>query len=99
MQSSASEHLAPTPRAWRTTFSILWICQTGMFIAFQSSLPFIALYIQELGVPDQAAAAGWAGIINGLALAVYAVMNVIWGAVSDKWGLKSGLIRAQLFAA
>jgi MFS transporter, DHA1 family, multidrug resistance protein len=99
MQSTTSEPHAPTPRAWRTTFSILWICQTGMFIAFQSSLPFIALYIQELGVPDQAGAAAWAGAINGAALAVYAVMNVIWGAVSDRWGLKAGLIRAQLFAA
>jgi DHA1 family multidrug resistance protein-like MFS transporter len=99
MQSSTSEQSPPTPRAWRTTFSILWICQTGMFIAFQSSLPFIALYIQELGVPDQAGAAAWAGAINGAALAVYAVMNVVWGAVSDRWGLKAGLIRAQLFAA
>jgi len=99
MQSPISEPDAPNPRAWRTTFSILWICQTGMFIAFQSSLPFIALYIQELGVPDQAGAAAWAGAINGAALAVYAIMNVIWGAVSDRWGLKSGLIRAQIFAA
>jgi MFS family permease len=70
-----------------------------MFIAFQSSLPFIALYIQELGVPDQAGAAAWAGAINGAALAVYAIMNVIWGAVSDRWGLKAGLIRAQVFGA
>ncbi|MFN0069904.1 MAG: MFS transporter [Chloroflexota bacterium] len=104
MQSpSSSPHQADpsaqSPRSWRTTFGILWICQTGMFIAFQSSLPFIALYIQELGVPDQAASAAWAGAINGAALAVYAVMNVIWGAVSDRWGLKAGLIRAQLFAA
>ena len=99
MQSPSAEPAAPSPRAWRTTFSILWVCQTGMFIAFQSSLPFIALYIQELGVPDQAGAAAWAGAINGVALAVYAIMNVIWGAVSDRWGLKSGLIRAQIFAA
>ena len=98
-EQHASDSRAPTPRSWRTTFSILWTCQTGMFIAFQSSLPFIALYIQELGVPDQAGAAAWAGAINGAALAVYAVMNVVWGAVSDRWGLKGGLIRAQLFAA
>ncbi|HEX3245645.1 MAG TPA: MFS transporter [Chloroflexota bacterium] len=104
MQSSTQTHHAAdppvsNPRSWRTTFSILWICQTGMFIAFQSSLPFIALYIQQLGVPDQSGAAAWAGAINGAALAVYAVMNVVWGALSDRWGLKGGLIRSQLFAA
>jgi MFS transporter, DHA1 family, multidrug resistance protein len=95
----APDPVAPDSRSWRTSFSILWICQTGMFIAFQSSLPFIALYIQQLGVPDQAGAAAWAGAINGAALAVYAVMNVVWGALSDRWGLKGGLIRSQLFAA
>lgn len=102
MQSQFPPSHASTPpsaRSWRTTFAILWTCQTGMFIAFQSSLPFIALYIQELGVPDQAGAAAWAGAINGAALFIYAVMNVVWGAVSDRWGLKAGLIRAQLFAA
>lgn len=89
---------ASSARSWRITFGILWLCHTGMFIAFQMSLPFISLYIQELGVPDQAQAAAWAGAINGSALAVYAIMNVVWGAVSDRWGLKTGLIRANLFA-
>jgi hypothetical protein len=43
-----------------------------------------SLYVQQLGVIDKGAAAGWAGLINGLSTAVVSVMNPIWGCAADR---------------
>jgi DHA1 family multidrug resistance protein-like MFS transporter len=82
---------------WRKPYAVVLACHAGVFLAFSAAFPFISLYVQQLGVVDKGAAAGWAGLINGLSTAVVSVMNPIWGSAADRWGAKVGLVRSLAF--
>src|SRR5215207_1261581 len=84
---------------WRLSFAALWSCLTVTFLGLSGAMPFMTLYLQDLGASSRAEAAAWAGLINGAALFIFAVMNVIWGAAADRWGLKTGMVRSLGFAA
>jgi MFS family permease len=73
---------------------VVLACHAGVFLAFSAAFPFMALYVQQLGVADRAAAAGWAGLINGVSTAMVSVMNPVWGSAADRWGAKVGLVRS-----
>lgn len=88
---------AATVRHW-VPFSILWLCHTGTFFAFSASMPFLPLYLQEIGVEDRADAAAWAGAIGAVSMIVFAGMNVFWGAMADRAGMKLGLVRSLFLA-
>jgi DHA1 family multidrug resistance protein-like MFS transporter len=84
---------------WRLSFAALWSCLTVTFLGLSGAMPFMTLYLQDLGASSRTEAAAWAGVINGSSLAIFALMNVIWGAAADRWGLKTGLVRSLGFAA
>ena len=81
---------------WRRPYAIVLACHAGVFLAFSAAFPFMSLYVQQLGVADRGAAAGWAGLINGTSTAMVAVMNPVWGSAADRWGAKAGLVRSLL---
>ncbi|HEV7664669.1 MAG TPA: MFS transporter [Chloroflexota bacterium] len=83
-----------TPSGWRRPYAVVLACHAGVFLAFSAAFPFMSLYVQQLGVADRQAAAGWAGLINGLSTAMVAVMNPLWGSAADRWGAKAGLVRS-----
>ncbi len=61
-------------------------------------VPFMPLYVQQLGVEDAGSAALWAGIINGASGATMALVAPLWGRLSDRMGRKIMLLRATLTA-
>jgi DHA1 family multidrug resistance protein-like MFS transporter len=81
-------------RTWRRPYYVVLACHAGVFLAFSAAFPFMALYVQQLGVGDRQVAATWAGLINGLSTAMVAVMNPVWGSAADRWGAKAGLVRS-----
>lgn len=84
-------------RSWRIAFGLVWLCTTSTFMVFAAAIPFMTLYLQELG-QDRTGAAAWAGAINAVSLAIIGAMNMVWGVVADRWGTKLGLIRSQVFS-
>src|SRR5215204_953276 len=83
----------------RLSFSVLLISQLLATTAFMFVVPFMPLYVQQLGVPDAANAAAWAGFINGASGASMALVAPLWGRLSDRLGRKLMLLRATLAAA
>jgi len=65
-------------------------------VAFDLTQPFIPLYIRELGVTDLADAAFWAGLVAGVAPLCSAVTGPFWGAMADRFGLKTMVLRALI---
>jgi DHA1 family multidrug resistance protein-like MFS transporter len=80
--------------SWRRPYAVILACHAGVFLAFSAAFPFMSLYVQQLGVLDRGAAAGWAGLINGVSTALVAVVNPLWGSAADRWGAKLGLVRS-----
>src|SRR5262245_47191450 len=59
-------------------------------------MPFLARYIQELGVTDTGEVALWTGITLGVTPALAALCAPLWGRVGDRFGNKLLVQRALL---
>ncbi len=81
------------------SFTLLLMSQLLATTAFMFVVPFMPLYVQELGVEDPGRAAAWAGFINGASGATMALVAPLWGRLSDRLGRKLMLLRATLTAA
>jgi MFS transporter, DHA1 family, multidrug resistance protein len=64
------------------------------FTGFTLVMPFLPLYIQELGVTDVAEIAMWSGLILGATPTVTAISAPFWGRVGDRYGSKVLVIRS-----
>jgi MFS transporter, DHA1 family, multidrug resistance protein len=83
----------------RLSFGVLLVSQLLATTAFMFVVPFMPLYVQQLGVEDPESAAAWAGFINGASGATMAIVAPLWGKLSDRLGRKLMLLRATLAAA
>ncbi len=64
------------------------------FAGFTLVMPFLPLYIRELGVSDVADIALWTGLTLGATPAVTAISAPLWGRVGDRYGSKILVIRS-----
>ncbi|MFN2446956.1 MAG: MFS transporter [Vicinamibacterales bacterium] len=68
-------------------------CGIG-FTGFTLVMPFLPLYISELGVTDVGEVALWTGLTLGATPAVTAVSAPLWGRVGDRYGSKLLVVRS-----
>jgi DHA1 family multidrug resistance protein-like MFS transporter len=66
------------------------------FTGFTLVMPFLARYIQELGVTDTGEVALWTGLTLGVTPAVVALCAPLWGRVGDRFGNKLLVQRSLL---
>ncbi|XAH24082.1 MFS transporter [Xylophilus sp. GW821-FHT01B05] len=77
----------------------LYVCLFGSFttgVAMTLLLPFLPLYLEQLGVQGHAALAQWSGIAFGATFLTAALTAPLWGRLADRYGRKLMLIRASL---
>ena len=76
----------------------LWVSLFGSFttlVGMTLLLPFLPLYIEHLGVTDQAAIVQWSGIAYGATFLTAGLAAPVWGYLADRYGRKLMLIRAS----
>ncbi|ONG54023.1 MFS transporter [Pseudoroseomonas deserti] len=86
-------------RHWRRN---MYVCLFGSFTnvtAMTLLLPFLPLYVEQLGVQGHAAIVQWSGIAYGITFLGAGLMAPVWGKVADLYGRKLILIRACLAMA
>lgn len=59
-------------------------------------MPFLPLYVQELGVTDPAEAAFWSGLALSVSPLLAALLAPVWGAAADRFGRKPMFARSLL---
>jgi MFS family permease len=59
-----------------------------VFAGFAAVVPFLSLYVRELGVHNDADAAFWGGWLIGVATLVAGLMAPVWGRMADRYGYK-----------
>ncbi len=87
----AGETVAPRRRPWRLSPEDAWrrelyVVMFAVFAAFTGFtfvMPFLSLYVTQLGVSSQADAALWAG-------ALFGVTPLLWGALAPFWSRLAG---------
>ena len=82
--------------AGRLSFVVLLVSQLAATAGFMFVMPFMPLYVQQLGVESAGRAAAWAGLLNTATAATMALTAPLWGRLADRFGPKSMLLRATL---
>jgi len=83
-------------RFWRRN---LFVCFVGSFTtvaAMTLLLPFLPLYVEQLGVRGNAAIVQWSGVAYGATFLAAALVAPLWGHLADRYGRKLMLVRASL---
>lgn len=79
---------------WKRTLLILWIADFFCAMGMSLILPFLPLYIEQLGVHQTQAVERWTGWIFASQFIVAVIFQPLWGSVADKYGRKVMLLRA-----
>ena len=79
---------------WKRTLMILWIADFFGAMGMSLILPFLPLYIEQLGVHSTQAVERWTGWIFASQFIVSVIFQPIWGSMADKYGRKVMLLRA-----
>jgi MFS transporter, DHA1 family, multidrug resistance protein len=71
----------------RNLFAITGACFIG-FTGFTLVMPFLPLYLTQLGLTDVGDIAFWSGISLGITPLMTAILSPLWGKLSDRFGRK-----------
>ena len=77
----------------------LWVSVFGSFttiVGMTLLLPFLPLYVEELGVTGPAEIVQWSGVAFSATFFMAALFAPVWGRLGDLYGRKLMLIRASL---
>ncbi len=64
--------------------------------AISQILPFLPLYVSQLGVTSHEALSMWSGLTFSVTFLVSAIVSPMWGSPADRKGRKLMLLRASL---
>lgn len=84
---------------WRQN---LYVCLFGSFTTLTAMtllLPFLPIYVEQLGVEGHAAIVQWSGIAYGISFLGAGILAPVWGRFADLYGRKPILMRAALAMA
>jgi len=77
----------------------LWVCVGGSFTTIAGMtvlLPFLPLYVEELGVTGHAEIVQWSGVAFSATFFTAALFAPFWGRLGDIYGRKLMVVRASL---
>lgn len=79
---------------WKINLIVLWLGQFLVMSGMTMIIPFLPLYIQEMGIHDPHEVAVWAGIIFAGNFVTAFIFQPIWGGLADRFGRKVMLLRS-----
>jgi len=79
---------------WKKNLYIMWICQFLAMVGMSSIVPFLPLFVRELGVTSIEETSKWSGLVFAGPFFVSLFLSSIWGNLGDKYGRKMMTIRA-----
>ncbi|TCU27701.1 putative MFS family arabinose efflux permease [Rhizobium azibense] len=80
---------------WKRNLVISLAGSFTTIVAMTLLLPFLPLYVAELGVSEHAAIVQWSGIAYGATFFAAAIVAPLWGRLGDIYGRKLMLVRAS----
>lgn len=79
---------------WKRNLYILWMGSFLSSVGMSMIIPFLPLYMQELGIHDIKQAALWAAYVFAANHIMIALVSPLWGSLSDIHGQKTMMIRS-----
>ncbi|MEW5560147.1 multidrug efflux MFS transporter MdtG [Enterobacter asburiae] len=84
------------PISWKRNLTIAWI---GCFLtgaAFSLVMPFLPLYVEQLGITGHSELNLWSGLVFSITFLFSAIASPFWGGLADRKGRKIMLLRSAL---
>jgi MFS transporter, DHA1 family, multidrug resistance protein len=81
---------------WKRNLLILWIGTFFMMVGMNLIIPFLPLYVQDLGVKDEHQVEMWTGAIFAGSPLLSGLLAPVWGIFADRFGRKLMLIRSAV---
>lgn len=79
---------------WRRNLYVLWGIEFAAFTGLSLILPFIPLYVRQLGITDVADVTLWSGLLLSGPFMVSFLVTPMWGSLGDRYGQKLMVVRA-----
>ncbi len=80
---------------WRKNLYSLWFAQFVTAIGLSMVIPFLPLYVRELGVTEASRVKIWSGLIFSAPFMVAMFLQPLWGILGDRRGRKPMVVRAM----
>ncbi|MCI0450167.1 MAG: MFS transporter [Chlorobi bacterium] len=81
---------------WRKNLYIIWFAQLIAMIGMSMVIPFLPLFVKELGVTETAEVKRWSGlVVSGVFITAFIAIP-FWGWLGDRVGKKKMVLRAIL---
>ncbi|MBK7033612.1 MAG: MFS transporter [Ignavibacteria bacterium] len=80
---------------WQRNLLVLWFAQFIAMVGMSACIPFLPLFVRDLGVAQEDAAL-WSGIITAAPFVMSSLLTPLWGSLGDKYGQKSMVVRGIL---
>ena len=85
---------------WKWNLFLMWSSQLLVLAGFAAMMPFIPLFLKdELGIADERIRGIWMSAFYFFGTFGYALFCPIWGALSDRFGVKPMLLRGTFGTA
>lgn len=81
---------------WKKNLYVCWFGAFATAAGMSQIVPFLPLYIEQLGIHNTSDVERWAGLVFGATFLVSAIVSPLWGKLADKYGRKPMLLRAGL---
>lgn len=82
--------------SWKVNLISVWFGYLFTGLAISQIIPFLPLYVEQLGVTDPSSLTLWSGLIFSVTFMVSAIVSPMWGSLADRKGRKLMLLRASL---
>ncbi|WBM69874.1 multidrug efflux MFS transporter [Buttiauxella sp. WJP83] len=82
--------------SWKVNLISVWFGCFFTGLAISQILPFLPLYVEQLGVTSHQALSMWSGLTFSVTFLVSAIVSPMWGSLADRKGRKLMLLRASL---
>jgi len=79
---------SPRPEQWRRNLSAVTAASFLGYTGFTLVMPFLPLFIVQLGVTDVGDVAVWTGLSLGVTPGLTALLSPLWGRLADRFGKK-----------
>jgi MFS transporter, DHA1 family, multidrug resistance protein len=84
---------------WRRNRLAINIAAALVFSGFTFVMPFLPLYVKDLGIQGEAEIATWAGLLLTIAPLLASLLAPAWGRIGDRYGMKLMIERCTLAMA
>lgn len=82
--------------SWKVNLISVWFGCFFTGLAISQILPFLPLYVSQLGITSHEALSMWSGLTFSVTFLVSAIVSPMWGSLADRRGRKLMLLRASL---